>query len=288
METIDLLKKVRKIEIKTRGLTRHLFSGEYHSAFKGRGMSFSEVRGYQYGDDVRHIDWNVSARTGDPHIKIFEEERELTVMLIVDVSQSAFFGTQTLTKQEFITEICALLSFSALSNGDKVGLLLFSDRIELFMPPKKGKPHILRIIRELLNVEPEGRATELGGALEYLQNVLKKRSICFILSDFQTKNYESPLKTLARRHDVIGLHVADPRENDLPDIGFLQVEDPETGQKLWIDTSMAEVRKRWADWQEAQKAEFKQVFLRSRAEVLSLKTVDSYLNALLKFFEKRG
>ncbi len=288
METADLLKKVRKIEIKTRGLTRHLFSGEYHSAFKGRGMSFSEVRNYQWGDDVRHIDWNVSARTGEPHIKIFEEERELTVMLVVDVSQSAFFGTGEATKQEFITEICALLSFSALSNGDKVGLLLFSDRVELFMPPKKGKPHILRIIRELLNTEPEGRLTDLGGALEYLQNVLKKRSICFILSDFQTKSYESPLKTLARRHDVIGLHVADPRETELPDIGLVQLEDPETGQRLWVDTSMAEVRQQWARWQEAQRADFKNTFMRSRAEVLSLKTVDSYVNALLQFFEKRG
>jgi uncharacterized protein (DUF58 family) len=288
MDTAELLQKVRKIEIKTRGLTKHLFSGEYHSAFKGRGMSFSEVRAYQYGDDVRHIDWNVSARTGEPHLKIFEEERELTVMLVVDVSASAFFGTVERTKQAFLTEICALLSFSALSNGDKVGLLMFSDRVELFMPPKKGKPHILRIIRELLNVEPIGKTTELGGALEYLQNVLKKRSICFILSDFQAKNYETPLKTFSRRHDVIGLRATDPREIELPDVGILQVEDPETGERIWIDTSNLETQKKWRDHHAQVENEFKNTFLRSRAEVLSLKTVDSYINALLRFFEKRG
>jgi uncharacterized protein (DUF58 family) len=288
MDTAELLQKVRKIEIKTRSLTKHLFSGEYHSAFKGRGMSFSEVRAYQYGDDVRHIDWNVSARTGEPHLKIFEEERELTVMLVVDVSASAFFGTGERTKQAFLTEICALLSFSALSNGDKVGLLMFSDRVELFMPPKKGKPHILRIIRELLNVEPIGKTTELGGALEYLQNVLKKRSICFILSDFQAINYEQPLKSIARRHDVIGLRATDPREIELPDVGILQVEDPETGERIWIDTSNLSTQKQWRDHHEKVENEFKNTFLRSRAEVLSLKTVDSYINALLRFFEKRG
>lgn len=288
MDTTELLSKVRKIEIRTRGLTRHLFSGEYHSAFKGRGMSFSEVRGYNYGDDVRHIDWNVSARTGEPHVKIFEEERELTVMLVVDASQSAFFGTQGQSKNEFIAEICAVLAFSALSNNDKVGLLLFSDRVEFFMPPKKGRQHILRIIRELVNAAPEGHTTELGGALEYLQNVLKKRSILFILSDFMAKNWETPLKSLARRHDVIGLHIADPLETALPDVGLMYTIDPETRQKRWIDTSHSAVRESYAKWHRQNFEAFKNTFLRSGADVLSIKTVDSYVKALLAFFEKRG
>lgn len=288
MDTTELLSKVRKIEIRTRGLTRHLFSGEYHSAFKGRGMSFSEVRGYNYGDDVRHIDWNVSARTGEPHVKIFEEERELAVMLVVDASQSAFFGAHGQAKNEFIAEICAVLAFSALSNNDKVGLLLFSDRVEFFMPPKKGKQHILRIIRELVNATPEGRSTELGGALEYLQNVLKKRSILFILSDFMAKSWETPLKSLARRHDVIGLHVAEPLETALPDVGLLHVLDAETGQKIWIDTAVPAVREDYARWHRQNFEAFKSTFLRSGADVLRVKTVDSYVQALLAFFEKRG
>jgi len=212
VETSELLKKVRKIEIKTKGLSKHIFSGEYHSAFKGRGMSFSEVRNYQYGDDVRNIDWNVTARTGEPHIKIFVEERELTVMLLIDVSQSSYFGTKKQLKNEILTEICAVLAFSAINNNDKVGVIFFTDKVEKFIPPKKGRQHILRIIRELLDVEPEQKGTNLGTTLEYFNNVIKKRSICFILSDFLSKGYADPLRIAARRHDIIGIHMVDPRE----------------------------------------------------------------------------
>ena len=210
--TSDLLKRVRKIEIKSKGLTKHIFAGEYHSAFKGRGMSFSEVRGYQYGDDVRNIDWNVTARTGDPYIKVFEEERELTVMLLIDISRSSFFGTTKQMKNEYITEICAVLAFSAINNNDKVGVIFFSDRVEKYIPPKKGKSHILRIIRELLDIQPEGRGTDIAMALRFFNNVVKKRSICFMLSDFMSQDYESPLRIVARRHDLIGVHLYDPRE----------------------------------------------------------------------------
>ena len=211
MDTTELLKKVRKIEIKTKGLSKQIFSGEYHSAFKGRGMSFSEVRDYQYGDDVRNIDWNVTARTGSPHVKVFEEERELTVMLLIDVSKSSFFGSVKQTKNEINAEIAAVLAFSALNNNDKVGVLFFSNKIEKYLPPKKGKQHVLRIIRELINLEPENNGTNIGMALEYLNNLIKKRCICFVLSDFLTKDYEAPLKIAKRRHDVVGIHIIDPR-----------------------------------------------------------------------------
>jgi uncharacterized protein (DUF58 family) len=229
MDTRELLKKVRKIEIKTKGLSKHLFSGEYHSAFKGRGMSFSEVREYQYGDDVRSIDWNVTARTGNPHIKIFEEERELTLMLLVDVSPSCFFGTIDQFKHEVITEICAVLAFSATQNNDKVGLLLFSDDVELYIPPKKGRSHILRIIRELIHHEPQGKQTNLAIPLRYLNNVIKKRSIAFVLSDFITNGYDEALRIAAKRHDVIGVMVYDRHEKELPDAGLLDVRDRESG-----------------------------------------------------------
>ncbi len=217
METSELLKKVRKIEIKTKGISRHLFAGEYHSAFKGRGMSFSEVREYQYGDDVRNIDWNVTARTGDPHIKVFEEERELTVILLVDLSGSSYFGTGKFLRKEIITEICAVLSFSAINNNDKVGILFFSDRVEKFIPPKKGKKHILRIIRELIDIEPQGKGTDIGAALEYFNSVIKKRSIAFVISDFLSVGYETPLSVVAKKHDVIGVQIYDPIEEKLPD-----------------------------------------------------------------------
>ncbi len=288
METSDLLKKVRKIEIKTRGLSKHIFSGEYHSAFKGRGMSFSEVRDYHYGDDVRNIDWNVTARTGDPHIKVFEEERELTVMLLIDISQSSFFGTANQMKNEILTEICAVLAFSAINNNDKVGVLFFSDKPEKFIPPKKGKQHILRIIRELLNFEPTSKGTDIGNALEYFNNVIKKRSICFILSDFLAKDYETPLRIAARRHDIVGLHIVDPREESLPDVGLVRAIDAETGENHWIDTSFASVRKKYSKWYEDHFQYFRSTFLKSGSDTVSIRTNEPYINALLKFFKKRS
>ncbi|GAB5552645.1 MAG: DUF58 domain-containing protein [Saprospiraceae bacterium] len=288
METSELLKKVRKIEIKTKGLSKHIFSGEYHSAFKGRGMSFSEVRDYQYGDDVRNIDWNVTARTGDPHVKVFEEERELTVMLLVDISQSSFFGTVNQLKSGVITEICALLAFSAINNNDKVGVLFFSSKVEKYIPPKKGKQHILRIIRELLNFEPSEQGTDLGIALEYFTNVVKKRSICFILSDFISSPYESPLRIAARRHDMVGIHVIDRREQEIPNVGLIRALDAETGQTRWLDTSSRKVRDDYADWYQEHYNYFKTIFAKSGADAVRILTDESYVNILLKFFKKRS
>ncbi|MCB9285284.1 MAG: DUF58 domain-containing protein [Lewinellaceae bacterium] len=288
METKELLKKVRKIEIKTKGLTRHLFSGEYHSAFKGRGMSFSEVRSYQYGDDIRNIDWNVTARTGEPYIKVFEEERELTVMLLVDVSHSALFGTTTQLKRELITELCAVIAFSAIQNNDKVGAILFSEEIEAFIPPKKGRQHILRIIRELIDIEPGKRGTNIGLALEYLNNVIKKRSICFMCSDFQAGGYETPLQVVARKHDLVGVHLYDPREVALPNVGLIHAHDAETGRLGWIDTSSKRIRERFAEAFREKQERFLKSFGRNGADTLSIQTGDSYVNALLQFFKKRS
>jgi len=288
METSELLKKVRRIEIKTKGLSKHIFSGEYHSAFKGRGMSFSEVRGYQYGDDVRNIDWNVTARTGDPYIKVFEEERELTVMLVVDVSPSSFFGTNEQMKNEIITEISAVLAFSAINNNDKVGIIFFSDKVEKFIPPKKGKQHILRIIRELIDFQPEGKGTNLGLALEYLNNVIKKRCTTFVLSDFFTKDYETSLRIAARRHDIIGVHMYDAREMELPNVGLIRVLDAETGQRVWLDTSVKRIRDQYKKGFQDNFDYLKSIFAKSGADVVSIQTNESYVNALLKFFKKRG
>lgn len=287
MESSELLKKVRKIEIKTKGLSKHIFSGEYHSAFKGRGMSFSEVRNYQYGDDVRNIDWNVTARTGDPHVKIFEEERELTVMLLIDMSRSSFFGTVNQLKNEILTEICAVLAFSAIQNNDKVGVIFFSDRVEKFIPPKKGRQHILRIIRELIDFEPVGQGTDMRSTLEYFNNVVKKRSICFLLSDFLTENYEDPLRIVARKHDLIGIHLVDPREEELPNVGLIRALDAESGQMRWIDTASKRIRAEYAQWYADHSQYFKRVFLRSGADTVSIRTNESYVNALLRFFQRR-
>ena len=287
METKELLKKVRKIEIKTRGLSKHIFSGEYHSAFKGRGMSFSEVRAYQYGDDVRNIDWNVTARTGDPYIKIFEEERELTVMLLIDVSQSVYFGTTNQFKKNIITEISAVLSFSAINNNDKVGVVFFSDKIEKFIPPKKGRQHILRIIRELIDFHPEDKGTDIGEAIRYLNNVVKKRCICFILSDFMGKGYEAPLKIASRRHDIVGIHIYDNREKGLPDTGLIYAKDAETGEYQWIDTSSKKVRQQYAGGFKGNFDYFKNVFSKTGVDSISIRTDEPYVNALLKFFKKR-
>lgn len=284
----ELIKKVRKIEIKTRRLTRNLFTGGYHSAFKGRGMSFSEVRQYQFGDDVRDIDWNVTARTGDPHIKIYEEERELTVMLLVDISGSSFFGLGEQWKQELLTEICALLAFSADSNNDKVGLLLFSQQPELFIAPKKGRQHTLRIIRELLNVQPADRGTDLAAAIQFTRNVLKKKSVCFLLSDFWAQGYEASLRTLARRHDCVGIHCWDERERMLPDVGLLRSFDVESGQRMWLDTSDPQLRSAYARRFEDNLAYANHAFRRAGADFLSLQTNEPYASALLHFFEKRA
>ncbi len=288
METSELLKKVRKIEIKTRGLSRHLFSGEYHSAFKGRGMSFSEVRDYQYGDDVRNIDWNVTARTGTPHVKIFEEERELTVMLLIDMSPSSYFGTVNQLKNEIITEICAVLAFSAINNNDKVGVAFFANEVELFIPPKKGKQHILRIIRELINFEAKGKGTEIEATLEYFNNLVKKRSICFIISDFLSMGYESPLRIAARRHDVIGVNVIDPREESLPDVGLIRAQDAESGEIRWVDTSSRRLREEYAQWHQQHLDYFARTFKKSGAAVVNIRTNESYVDALHQFFQQRS
>ena len=287
METKELLKKVRKIEIKTKGLSNHIFSGEYHSAFKGRGMSFSEVREYQYGDDIRNIDWNVTARFHSPFIKVFEEERELTVILMVDVSGSAFMGTVNQPKSEIITEISAVLSFSAINNNDKVGLILFSDEIELFIPPKKGKSHILRMIRELLDHETKSNKTDLKMALEYFHSVIKKRSIAFILSDFLTDQYSDALHIAARRHDIIGVNVFDPLDKALPNAGLIQLHDVETGQDMWVDSSKWKIRQAYSDKAVNYSNYFKDSFLKCGSDTLDIRTDQPYVTTLMKFFKKR-
>jgi len=287
METQDLLKKVRKIEIKTRGLSNHIFSGEYHTVFKGRGMSFSEVREYQFGDDIRSIDWNVTARFNHPFVKVFEEERELSVMLLVDVSQSSFFGTVNQFKNEMLTEICAVLSFSAIINNDKVGVIFFSDQIEKFIPPKKGRTHILRIIRELLDFQPQHTGTDISEALRYLNNVMKKRSITFILSDFMAQNFKDALSIANKKHDMVGVHVYDPRETELPDIGLIRVKDAESGDLIWLNTSSKKVRDNYRRQYQSSFENCRTTFLKCGADLISIRTNESYVNALLKFFKKR-
>ncbi len=277
----------RKIEIKTRGLSRRIFAGEYHSAFKGRGMSFSEVREYQYGDDVRNIDWNVTARSGHPHVKVFEEERELTMLLLVDTSQSVFFGASGQMKHELIAELCAVLAFSAANNNDKVGLLLFSDRIEGYLPPQKGRNHILQIIQTLVNVRPTGRATNLKLALEYFLQLVKRRSICFLLSDFWGQDYEQPLRIAARRHDLIALHVHDSLEASLPDIGLVCMRDAETGQQVWVDTADVATRNAFYQRFEQHRQYCRHFFPRQGADYLGVRTGEDYAPALHQFFLKR-
>jgi len=288
MDTAELLKKVRKLEIKTKGLTKQIFSGEYHSAFKGRGMSFSEVRDYQYGDDVRNIDWNVTARTGGPHVKIFEEERELTVMLLIDVSASSFFGVSSRFKSDMMTELAAVISFSAITNNDKVGAIMFSDHIEKYLPPKKGKQNILRIIRELLNLTPEKSGTNLSEALIYLNNIEKKRAIVFVLSDFMAEGYQQAITIAAKRHDIIGVHVFDEREKSLPDVGLLHVEDVETGQKRLIDTSDVSIRAQYASFFESNKERFQKDFARAKSDTISISTDEDYIKAMQVFFKRRS
>ncbi len=288
MDTTALLKRVRKVEIKTRSLSSHIFSGEYHSAFKGRGMSFSEVRSYQYGDEVRDIDWNVTARTGEPHIKVFEEERELTIMLLVDISKSVHFGTKDLWKDEWMAEISAVLGFSALQNNDKVGLILFSDQIEMYIPPKKGRQHLLRIIRELLFFEPTSKQTDINVPLEYLMNVIKKKCIAFVLSDFISPSCELALKLAAKRHDIIGMHVYDPAESNLPDVGLIRFRDPESGKSKLVDASDAGVRDFFQKNYNARLSEFKEMFKRAKCDTMSLSIDQSYIQELHKFFKRRA
>ena len=285
--TSDILKKVRKIEIKTKELSKHLFSGEYSSTFKGRGMSFSEVRDYTYGDDIRNIDWNVTARSGDPHVKVFEEERELTVMFLVDLSRSSFFGTVNQFKSEINTEICATLGFSALTNHDKVGAVLFTDKVEKYIPPKKGRNHLLRIIRELIYFEPEGTGTNVGEAMKYLNNVIKKRSIAFVLSDFMDSGYETVLKIASRKHDIIGVRIFDELEADLPDVGLIQVEDAESGKRMLVDTSSKKVREDYANHFREKTSYFLNSFQKSGASILSINTKEDYVKSLMKFFKNR-
>lgn len=288
METTELLKKVRKIEIKTRGLSSHIFSGEYHSAFKGRGMAFSEVREYSAGDDIRTIDWNVTARFGHPYIKVFEEERELTVILLVDVSGSESFGTKTQFKKDMITELCAVLSFSAIQNNDKIGIVFFSDIIEKFISPKKGKSHILRIIRELIEFKPKNKKTNINEALRYVTNVIKKRSICFVISDFNDENFEDALKLCNKRHDVVALQIYDQRETELPDVGLIELKDAETGEVILVDTSKDAVRKAFKkNWDSREKTQ-KEIFARSGVDHTKIRNDQSYVQPLMFLFKKRG
>ena len=288
LETKELIKKVRKIEIKTKHLSNQIFSGEYHSAFKGRGMAFSEVREYAVGDEIRTIDWNVTARFNEPFVKVFEEERQLTVMLLVDISASGMFGTRNQLKRETITELCAVLAFSAVSNNDQIGLILFSDKIEKFIPPKKGKSHILRIIRELINFEPTGKATDIALCLKYFTQMIKKKSIAFVLSDFMDEGFSDALKIASRKHDVVALKVHDKAEAELPNIGLAHFQDLETGEMKWINTSSKKVRKNYRLKQEEQEERVRQIFLKSKTDFAEIETDEEYIKPLMNLFKKRG
>ncbi len=294
MVDTEILKKVRKIEIKTRGLSSEIFAGTYHSAFKGRGMSFSEVREYRIGDDVRDIDWNVTARSRNPHIKIYEEERELTMMLLVDVSGSRMFGTTDKLKKNVATEIAAVLAFSAAENNDKIGCLFFSDKVEKFIPPKKGRNHILHIIRELIEFRPENKRTDIGQALRFFTNAMKKHTTVFLLSDFMDidkeehkARFEDALKIITNKHDIVGIRVYDPRESTLPDVGALELVDAETRERIWVDTSSQRVREHYArHWQESQFI-IDNVLMRYKVDNVAVATDEDYVKALIKLFKKR-
>ncbi len=288
MDTKEILKKVRKIEIKTKKLSDNIFGGEYHSAFKGRGMTFSEVRPYQYGDDIRNIDWNVTARYNETYVKVFEEERELTLMLLVDVSGSELFGSLQQFKNEILTEIAATLAFAALQNNDKTGLILFSDQIELYIPPKKGKSHILRIIRELIEFQPKNRHTDIAKAFEFLNKVTKKKTIAFVLSDFIGSNYQKPLQIAARKHDLTGIRLYDPREMSLPNVGLILAKDAESGELSYLDTTSVEVRKAYERFYKERTDYFETTFRRLGAGVLQCRTDESYTTKLLGYFKYRA
>ena len=288
----DLLRKVRKIEIKTRALSHQIFAGEYHSAFKGRGMAFSEVREYQYGDDVRNMDWNVTARLRSPYVKVFEEERELTVVLLIDVSRSGLFGTAGMTKKDLIAEIAAVLSFSAIINNDKVGALFFSDNVEKFIPPKKGRSHLLHIVREIIELKPESDRTDIGEALRYLTNAIKKRCTAFLLSDMLdvdddgTPRYEDALKVAAGRHDLSVIEVYDPRERTLPDIGLVHIKDSESGVSAWVNTSR-KMRRKYAGWFDTVSQSAVRLFNKYSIDNVSISTDEDYVKGLMAFFQKR-
>lgn len=289
MEANELLKKVRQIEIKTRGLSRDIFAGEYHSAFKGRGMTFSEVREYQFGDDVRSIDWNVTARLQKPYIKIFEEEREQTVMLLVDVSQSNVFASHNQLKRDIITEIAATLAFSAIQNNDKIGIIFFSDKIEKLIPPQKGKKHILYIIRELLEFKPESRGTDIAQALQYLTNAIKKRCTAFLISDFVSPvNYEDAAIIANKKHDLVGIHIYDERDKELPDVGLMKLRDAETGESMWVDTSSQKVRMMYKDYKVDRYLNLQKVIARSGMDCVDIESQQDYVKALLQLFRRRG
>lgn len=289
METADLISQVRRIEIKTRGLSNNIFAGEYHSAFKGRGMAFSEVREYQYGDDVRDIDWNVTARLGKPYVKVFEEERELTVILMIDVSGSLDFGTSKQTKRQLATEIAATLAFSAIQNNDKIGVIFFTDRVEKFIPPKKGRKHILYIIRELLNFEPASSRTDVGAAVEFMTNAIKKRCTVFILSDFFDKgDFTSQLTIANRRHDVVALQIYDQRLTELPNIGIIKVRDAETGAETYIDTSSQRTRREHHEWWVRNQVLLRNIFTKSSVDNISIRTDEDFVKSLMMLFRRRA
>lgn len=287
MDSQELFKKVRKIEIKTRGLSRQVFSGEYHSVFKGRGMAFSEVREYQYGDEIRRIDWNVTARYNHPFVKVFEEERELTVMLLIDVSGSNNFGTNGQLKQELIAEIAAVLSFSAIQNNDKVGVIFFSDKIEKFIPPKKGSSHILRIIRELIDFKAESRGTDISEALRYLTNVIKKRATSFLISDFMAEGFEKAVQIAKHKHDLIAIRITDQRELNLPDVGLMRMTDAETGQKMWINTGSKSIRRQYNHWVQQKTQELDILFSKMGVDMVKVNTGKDYVKPLIMLFKKR-
>jgi uncharacterized protein (DUF58 family) len=287
VEATDLLKRVRKIEIKTKGLSKNIFAGEYHSAFKGRGMAFSEVREYQYGDDIRSIDWNVTARFNHPYIKIFEEERELTVMLLVDISGSRNFGSQTQLKKNMITEIAAVLSFSAIQNNDKIGMIMFSDQVEKFIPPKKGRQHILRIIRELIDYQPKSQGTDLSEGLRYFTNSIKKRSTAFLISDFIDEDYEEALRIANKRHDLIALNIYDLRETELPGVGMVRLKDAETGRSVWVDTSSRKTREKFRQFRKHETEYFRDLMLRTGLDSVSIRTDEDYVKPLMNLFKRR-
>ncbi len=288
METSELIQKVRKIEIKTRGLSKNIFAGEYHSAFKGRGMTFAEVREYQYGDDIRSIDWNVTARFGHPYIKVFEEERELTVVLLIDVSGSREFGTVSQLKKDIFTEVAATLAFSTIQNNDKIGVIFFSDKIEKFIPPKKGKKHVLHIIRELIDFQPESKQTDIGGALRYLTNAIKKSSTAFLISDMIDKNFDKELNIVARKHDLVALQVYDIRETELPDVGLIKLKDAESGERIWVDTSDKRLRISYKHAWGQNQLELQKTFTKSGVEMVSMSTSEDYVRALMKLFKMRA
>ncbi|WPO79838.1 DUF58 domain-containing protein [Flavobacterium sp. KACC 22761] len=287
MDTKELLKKVRKIEIKTKRLSNHIFSGEYHSSFKGRGMTFSEVRQYQYGDDIRNIDWNVTARYNEAHVKVFEEERELTMVLMVDISGSEGFGSKSQFKKDIVTEIAATMAFSATQNNDKIGLILFSDNVELYIPPKKGRSHVLRIIRELIEFEPKSHKTDISEALKFLSGTQKKKAIVFMISDFMSENYEQTLKIASKKHDLTGVRVYDIREEKIPNLGMVNMLDAETGRTILVDTGSKAVRMNYEKHYHERVNYFKETFSKSGAGVVNTRVDENYVTKLLGYFKSR-